>query len=141
MFEIRYANASDVPLIVSLAMEEHALSKWRDLPFNREVAERTARRFIDVLGHTMLVSKHGYLAGLVQDMGFTGVKIAIEYSWFAKDGSGLELLQRFEAWGRNMGASGTVVHDYVGDGRLGKVLSDRRGYAWLGSALMRMEKQ
>ena len=134
---MRYAIDTDMGLIVTLAREEHAMSAMSCIPFNEEEAARTVRFFMRAMGHTVIVTNGGYIAGMIQSMGFSAQKMAVEFAWYANDGSGMMLLQAFEKWGRAMGAVATVAHDYVGDGRLAKVLADRRDYTDLGSTLIR----
>lgn len=132
---VRYATEHDVANIVRLARREHAVSQWRSKPFSEPAVASTALAFIRGHGKTVLLSDGGYFAGLVQPMGFTLRYIALEYAWFAEDGSGLELLRRFEKWARNMGASVLTVHNYTGDHRLARVMTSRFGFATTGVAM------
>ena len=133
--KVRYACLADVPSIVALAQQEHAISAWREIPFDPEATAGIAAEFIAGMGRTLLVSDGGYLAGLVQPLGFSRRLVAMEYAWFATDGSGLALLAKFERWAKNMNAAAVVIHAYGGDPRLQSVLAIRRGYGWLGSAM------
>lgn len=132
---IRHACRADIPRIVELAKQEHQLSRWRQIRFDPMACAATAAAFISMHGRTMLVSDGGYLAGLVQPLGFTPTVIAMEYGWFATDGSGLALLSRFERWARNMGAHSVMAHNYTNDHRLARVLTTRYGYAGAGQAM------
>lgn len=132
---IRHACTSDIPVLVALAEREHAGSQWHWLAFDRVVAERTAYDFITQVGRTVLFSGGGYLAGMVQPMGFTPRTAALEFAFYAEDGSGMALLSAFEQWAGNMGSAVVVVHDYTGADRLGSALVRRRGYRALGRAL------
>lgn len=133
----RFARQSDIPHVVSLARIEHAKSPWSHMPFDETAVAETAARFIVSMGSTLLVTPGGYLAGQVQPTGFSRKLLAIEYAWFAKDGSGLDLLDMFEEWARGMGCAQVVVHDHVSGGRVERVLSRRRGYQSLGGTLAR----
>jgi hypothetical protein len=133
----RYATALDVPRITELAAEEHALSHWAHVPFDAATCSATIHRFIDGHGSTMLVTPGGYLAGLVQPMGFSPRLIAMEYALYSNDGTGLELLRRFEVWSRAMGATQVCIHGYSNEPRLAKVLTGRMKYKALGTMLAR----
>lgn len=132
---VRYATESDIGSIVRLARREHAMSPWSSKPFSDAAVADTALAFIRGQGRTALLSDGGYFFGLVQPMGFTLRYIALEYAWFAEDGSGLELLRRFEKWARNMGAAVLTVHNYTGDHRLARVMTSRYGFATTGTAM------
>ena len=135
MNSVRIARQSDVPVIVVLAREEHALSPWSDIPFDEECTAEVVDSFVVGMGRTALLSGGGYLLGLVQPMGFSRALAALEYAWYARDGAGLEILGAFEDWARSMGANHIVAHDYAGDGRLANVLERRKGYRTVGTAL------
>ncbi|MBI5270696.1 MAG: hypothetical protein HY856_13575 [Burkholderiales bacterium] len=132
---VRYACEADIPLIMRLCEREHAASKWRDVPFEPHAAENTIRQFLSLIGRTLFVSEAGYLAGLVQPFGFSQYRVALEYAWYAEDGSGLALLRRFEEWAHRMGAVEVVAHNYLNDPRLEAVMAKRRGYSLMGSTL------
>lgn len=135
---IRYATRNDIPALIALARQEHAQSTWAQaLPFDARAVESTALQFIEQPGRTVLMTDGGYLAGLVQPLGFTAATAAMEWAWFAVDGSGLALAARFEAWARRMGATLVVLHNYSGDARLARVLADRRHYQRAGDAWTR----
>lgn len=133
---VRYANATDAPAIVELARREHAMSTWASEPFEDASANDTALAFIRGHGKTALVSDGGYLLGLVQPTGFSRRLMALEYAWFAHDGSGLVLLQHFSAWAKNMGATYITVHNYTNDRRLARVLTGRFGFSGIGQAMV-----
>jgi hypothetical protein len=133
----RFAHPGDVERVVSLARVEHARSPWADTPFDATAAEHTVRQFMVMMGRTLIVSPGGYLAGMVQPFGFSRGLMAIEYAWFAADGTGMELLDMFEDWARCLGCRQVLVHDHVTGGRVAHVLHRRRGYQSLGSTLAR----
>lgn len=132
---MRYADHSDIPRLVLLAEQEHASSPWADEPFDATHCGLVMAQFISGYGRTLLCSDGGYIAGIVQPAAFTKRVVAMEYAWFARDGSGMGLLDDLQAWSRSMSARFLIVHDYIGDGRMAKVLERRRGYKRLGSAL------
>jgi hypothetical protein len=137
---LRHAHLTDIPRIVELAREEHALSPWKAMPFDAYHATKTARGFIEHLGKTLLVSDGGYLAGVCQHYGFSPELVAMEYAWFATDGSGFVLLERFEEWAKRMGAKQVIVHDQMTSGVLSRALR-RKGYRQLGIGSVKdMEK-
>lgn len=124
-------------MVIELAREEHAMSRWGAVPFDPQHVAGTAERFRRSMGTTLMVSAGGYIAGVIQDMGFSPVRMAVEYAWYARDGSGLRLLMAFEQWAKNMGAKHVVVHAYARDDRVHRVLAARRKYLHLGGALVK----
>ena len=134
---VQLATVEDLPAMVELAAQEHAMSLWASMPFDAQACEQTMRGFIDGHGKTALFNGSGYLLGLVQSAGFSGARVALEYAWYAKEG-GMALLQEFEEWAQRMGAYAVVVHDMSGQYRLGAVLQRRKGYDLLGASLRKM---
>ena len=132
-----YANVADAPLIIEMAREEHAQSRWCDSPFDEQAARETLALFMRSFGHTVFMTPNAYLLGLIQPMGFSRKTIAIEYAWYSRDNSGMVLLRAFETWGKNMGADEVVVHDHVSNGRLARILQRRRAYQSVGTTLIR----
>lgn len=132
---VRYATAADIPRLVELARLEHAASPWAGVPFDAEHTAESMLAFVSGWGRTVLCSEGGYLFGLVQPIGFSKRVAALEYAWFATDGSGLSLLRHFTEWARNMNAVALIAHDYLSDGKLAKVLERRLGYKRVGAAL------
>lgn len=133
---IRYATTSDIGRIVEMAEREHARSLWADHPFDAAYTQDLARSLVEMFGATVLMSERGYLAGMVQPMGFSRALMAIEYAFYCEDGQGLALLRAFEQWAHRMGARYVVAHDYaVDDDRLANVLVRRYHYRRLGTAL------
>lgn len=137
MTAIRYATMADVPRLIELARQEHAMSDWNAEPFSESATADTAAAFIRGHGRTVLMGEASYLAGMVQPMGFSNRLIAMEYAWFAADGMGMALLRRFELWARNMGAARMVVHNYTNDRRMTMPLVRRGGYTTMGTALVK----
>jgi hypothetical protein len=131
---VRYASEADIPLLLRLCRAEHAKSQWADVAFDPKAAEGTIRSFLMLVGRTVFVTDGGYIAGLVQPMGFTNRRVAFEYAWYAEDGSGLDLLRQFERWADYMGAFEVIAHNYLNDPRLAKVAC-RRGYRLMGQAM------
>lgn len=132
-----YANISDVPRLVELAREEHSQSRWANEPFDPEATRATLEMFLRQYGHTVFATENAYLLALVQPMGFSRKTIAIEYAWYSRDNSGMQLLRAFEEWARNMGTDEVVVHDHVSNGRLARILQRRHAYRQVGTTLIR----
>lgn len=134
---VRLASLADVERIVELAREEHAGSRFSPLAFSPASVRETVHAFLHEPLRTLLVTGQGYLFGLVQPLGFSSERAAIEYAWFAKDGQGFALLQAFDQWAVRMGASVVVAHDYTHDRRLAKILAVKHGFEDAGSVLTR----
>lgn len=133
---IRYASTQDIAHLVDLAREEHSMSAWRADPFEPGVVEAMASTFIRSPGHTVLMSDGGYLAGLIQPTGFNRRLMAVEFAWFARDGSGMALLRRFEAWAKAIGAIDVVVHTHCDHRGVDRVLG-RRNYQTTGKTMVK----
>lgn len=135
---VRYATEDDLPRLLVLAQAEHTRSLWADTTFDPVATSETIRAFIGGAGRTLLTTQGGYLAGLIQPIGFSCSRtLALEYAWFAQDGSGMALLAAFERWAKRMGAFAVVVSEQGGAGRLSMVLGQRRGYGCIGESLVR----
>lgn len=134
---IRYATVEDIPRLVELARKEHGISDLSHIAFSEAATADTVAAFIRGHGRTLLMSDGGYLAGMVQPIGFSPRLVAMEYAWFAEDGMGMALLRRFELWARNMGAAQLVVHNYTNDRRMTLPLVRRGGYTTMGTALVK----
>lgn len=136
MSAVRYATLEDGDILVEMGRAEHAASRWSRLPFSEAAMRKSAAEFITTTGRTLLVTEGGYLAGLVQPLGFVDARtVALEYAWYSHDGSGIALLLAFERWAENMGAAAVVVNDHSETGRLHDVLASRRGYRAIGTTI------
>lgn len=132
---IRHAIVSDIPRIVELARAEHAMSQWADRSFSAAAAASTADSFIRMPGRTLLFSGGGYLLGLLQPLGFSHEMAAIEYAWFAEDGSGWGLLCEFREWAGRCGATELMVHSHGHNKRLERLLMLRGGFTPAGRVM------
>lgn len=132
---IRHALVSDIPRIVELAKAEHAMSQWAGRPFHAASAAAAADSFIRMPGRTMLFSGGGYLAGLLQPLGFSPELAAIEYAWYAEDGSGWGLLCEFKEWAARCGATELMVHSHGHNERLERLLTLRGGFSPAGRVM------
>jgi hypothetical protein len=139
---VRYAQPADIDRIVDLARREHAASVWANrVAFSPQHAKDTIESFLWTPMRTIVMTDGGYLLGLVQSVGFSPVLAAMEYAWYAEDGSGLALLKEFDQWAKRMGAQTLIVHDYFTaseeQSRLSGVLRRRYNFTSLGTALFR----
>lgn len=140
MSAVRHASLTDAPRLIELARKEHAMSRWAAEPFDETHVAGLIGSFLQTIGCTVLMSAGGYFAGLVQHMGFTRKRIAVEFAWFAEDGSGFALLRAFEAWALRMNVHSVLVHSYIeadDEGRLARALTRRHGYSRLGPAFIK----
>lgn len=127
---VREAAEGDVPAILDLGERFHALSPWRDRPFDRAATEQTVRALIAAPTAAMLFNGSGILGGILSPIYFGGGIVAQELFWFA-DRDGRALLDAFEAWAKANGADGILmIHLTLGE-REDRVMSrmyERRGY-------------
>jgi hypothetical protein len=128
---VREATEADIPAILDLGERFHALSPWRDRPFDREATERTVANLIASPQGVLLFNGEGILGGVLAPIYFGGGLIAQELFWFA-DRGGRELLDGFETWAREQGACGVLMVNLVLDERTDAIMNrmyERRGYA------------
>lgn len=135
---VRYAaTPGDLHRVVELAALEHQASRWASDAFDPAHVFAVASNFMRQPGKTLLVTEGGYIAGMVQHMGFAPLLCALEYAWYSHDGSGLKLLRAFEEWAKSMRARRVFIHLYAGDERASALLGQRRQYKWLGGAMFK----
>lgn len=134
--EPRRATTQDMPLLLALAVKEHAASQFCDQPFDFRAAQQSLSQFVAGLATTVIVTPGGFIAGMVQPTLFNRFWNAYEMAWFATDGSGMALLQALTKWARGMRAQSLVVHNYAGQvpaDRFTRVMR-RRGFEPMGMA-------
>lgn len=137
---VTYAIEDDVPRIVELARHEFDRSQHAaHTRFDPEQTAMTVRDFMRDLRRVVLVTPGGYLLGQIQPSGFSRERVAVEFAFYAEDGSGAALRRHFEGWAQSLRAAYVVMHDFLGDPerRLSRVLERRYGYTQLGVALIK----
>lgn len=113
---IRYANADDVPWIMSMAKEMYDGSEYRKYPFDYQGTLEYVLGLIDAKGEgrALLVAldDRGHAVGMVWAEGvkqpWSKARIASEVVWWVDPDwrasrRGLELLGAYEAWARAQG--------------------------------------
>lgn len=133
---IREAVAGDIPRIVEMGREFHALSPWRAVPFDPEAVAAFAARLIE--GGVILISDTGMLGGVLSPLYFNPAHaIAVEMFWWAKGGGGA-LREAFEAWASERGAwagqMGVLGNEHAE--AMGQMLQ-RHGYRLVESGYMK----
>lgn len=126
----RPATEADIPAILDLGERFHALSPWRDRPFDRGATEQTVRNLISAPCGALFFNGAGILGGVLSPIYFGGGLVAQELFWFA-DRGGRELLDAFEAWAAENGAAGVLMVNLVMNERTDAVMNrmyERRGY-------------
>jgi hypothetical protein len=137
----RRAAVSDVPGLVELARQEHAMSKMADTPFDEDVCTERFTAAIRGLSSVVFVTERdgkpsGLIAGSMQPNLHNRYGTVYELLWFAVDGSGMRLLRALQQWANDMRATSMVVHNYAGVvacERFDKAMT-RFGFAPLGSS-------
>lgn len=128
---VRIAEKSDIPAILDLGERFHAMSPWRDKPFDRDATQAVLQRLIEQPEGVLLYNGHGMIGGVLSQIYFGGGLIAQELFWFADKG-GRDLIKAFEAWAFKSGASGIVMVNLNLNPRKDRVMGkmyERRGYA------------
>jgi hypothetical protein len=130
------AVPADIPMLMAMARQEHALSQFANIPFDDARAEQTFRVFIDGMATVVFITEGGFIMGMVQPLAFSRLWNAYEMAWFSEDGSGLDLLKAFTKWAVGMRAINVIVHNYAGmvpAEKFNKVLH-RKGFKTLGAS-------
>lgn len=138
---IRRAITADVPALVGLAQQEHALSRMSATPFEPETVASNFAGCITGLSSAVFVSERnsqltGLIAGMVQRNLHNRFCTVYELLWFSTDGRGMRLLEALKAWADRMRATDLVVHNYAGiksPASFNKVMQ-RRGFEPLGQS-------
>lgn len=128
---VRPATREDIPAILDIGERFHVFSPWRDLPFSREATAQMLERLMDADEGALFYNGHGILGGVVSQIYFGGGLVAQELFWFADKG-GRELLEAFEAWAAEKGATGVLMISLAIDERTDErmdAIYRRRGYA------------
>ena len=124
------ASVSDVPHLLKLAQKFHAMSSWRDRPFNRDSMRETFINIIRNPNAILLYNGTGMIAGFLSPIYFGGGIVAQELFWFAEK-NGRELIDAFEDWAKESGADGVLMVNLALDDRTDRVMDAmyrRRGY-------------
>ena len=127
---VKQATPKDFPAILEMGRRFHEFSPWRDRPFSDDATLEMLQRITDSEDAVLFTNGTGILGGVVAPIYFGGGVVAQELFWFADKG-GRELLDAFEQWADDKGASGVLMIslaiDEKTDERMGKIY-ERRGY-------------
>lgn len=123
----RQATVNDLPKLLEYAQAFHALSPYRDIPFNVATVELTILNGIHHGG--VFINDHGFIVGVVTPFLMNeDIKVAAELAWYCPEGDGQGLKAAFQDWAVNeQGANAlqisTLVNEY--SERLGtKLIAD-----------------
>jgi hypothetical protein len=135
---VRVATLSDVDRLLELARQEHAASRFAHQKFDPLAARTNLEAAVAGMLTRVFISEGGFIAGMVQPCLFNRYFTGYELCWFARDGSGLKLLDALRGWCKQMRATDLVVHNYAGiaePGRFERVMQ-RAGFAVLGTSFI-----
>lgn len=110
----RRATVSDLPALLEMGRQEHAVSRLSAQPFDEARVLHSFRELIDGMASAVFISPGGFIVGVVQPMLFNRRWNAYEIAWFAADGSGIALLKALSKWAKDMRAVDLIVHNYAG---------------------------
>lgn len=104
---IRPATADDIPAIVAMT-ERLRASVMSPLPVDPFVTARFVSGLLaSPLGWVRVVDGSegptGFLAASIGSASIAMLPVAVEHGWWAENGGGVQLLQRYIAWGRERG--------------------------------------
>lgn len=128
---VRPATHDDLDHIVQLGERFHAQSPWADMLYEPETVRALLARMIDSDDAALFYNGSGMIGGVLSKPYFGGGLLAQELFWFADKG-GRELLDTFEEWAHNAGASGVIMVSLETNERISGVMAklyERRGYA------------
>lgn len=100
---IRVATYDDVLPIVDM-IEELRAAVFGPVDVDRAWTARVVAGLVTSDTACVWVSDAGFIAGSLQPTVISPQLIAMEHGWFARDGSGLRLLRKFERWAADRGA-------------------------------------
>lgn len=113
----RKAGVEDLPICIKHLQEFHKLSPWFgliDLDVNTSI--RSVINYILDENCLVLVGDECLFIGIVvPSMLDNKVSIAQEVAWYSTDKSGKQLLEEFEKWANERGASFVVVSGLVNE--------------------------
>lgn len=95
---IRTATVDDLDHILNLTIE------FNDMYYHRPLnIDKTIYMIKHLIEHgIVLVSDKGYIGGMVVPDNFRDENVLVEFGWFAKDSSGIRLLDRFIKAGKEL---------------------------------------
>lgn len=124
------ATIEDIPAIVELGKKFHDLSPWRDRPFDADQTAEFLAGMIENPNACLFWNGEGMIGGVIAPIYFGGGLVAQELFWFAEKG-GMSLLDTFEEWAHNAGASGLIMVSLSLNERADSLMDriyQRRGY-------------
>jgi hypothetical protein len=135
--DVRPATEHDVPRIIEWGrkfLAYHPLLKT--LPEDVEAIEGVVRRLIEGPDSCILIHETGMIGGaLISLWTNPSARTATELFWWS-DGGGLGLLEAFEAWGRDSGASHVQMLKIEGVRDVSPIYA-KRGYAPMETVFVR----
>lgn len=115
--QFRKATVEDLPLCIKHLQEFHKKSPWNGLiDLDVNTAIRSTINYILDENCLVLVGPESLFVGIiVPSMIDSKVLIAQEVSWYSNDKSGKQLLEEFEKWSDERGASFIVMSGLVNE--------------------------
>lgn len=110
---IRAGTPADIPRILELGRMLHAISSFRDIPFDSEKVAATMRALMDGAGVVFVAERQGVvvggLAGGITEYFFSREKLGFDYSFFIEPShrhgiTALKLIRALEIWCKARGA-------------------------------------
>lgn len=101
---VRKATAKDILIIVDY-IECLRTAIGGPVQVDREYTAATIARLIASSDGLVLISDGGFIAAILQQTMISPSLIALECGWYASDGSGRKLLEAYEGWARERGAT------------------------------------
>lgn len=138
---IRPATYADIPRLIEMGRRFH-LAAYADLPvgYDTPAVTQMLLRMIDGDDAAVFVSERGMIGGVLTPFYMDPAsKSATELFWWAEDGSGVALRERFEAWARDAGAVVTAMSafEHMRGPAIRRVLA-KQGYRPSESVMMRV---
>ena len=122
---IRLAVDADIPRVIDM-VERLAATVSGPQRVCRIRTGETLAGLIHGRDGSVWLSDRGFIAGQITQTVISPDPIAVELGWYAEDRSGLALLDAFEAWADNKGAT---LKKLSCKGGVAQAILERRGYS------------
>lgn len=130
---VRHATLDDIPDLITLGREMHALSPWSGLDFDENKLKHSFAGLILAPENCLLYNGSGMLGGMTYHTYFGQNALAYELFWYARE-RGKDLMIAFENWAKNHGLKGILMSAITLDDKRDRIMDRmyrQRGYDML----------
>ena len=120
--KVREATYADLPRLVQLGHQFWKHSPYEGIAdFNEESLLSYGAALIEEDRSVIFTNGRGMIGGTLMPLYFGQTLVAQEIFWYAQEG-GKELLDAFEQWAKDQGASQVAVSSFAGETRMHKLI-------------------